>query len=132
MKLKAFNKATVGANTKAPALTIGKNGTIAFNKSLAEAMKVKIGDPVQFFQSEDDEQDWYVAKVKSEDSFELRERSDGHLIIQSSGLAKKIAGSFFLEGSFQVKVKPEAVQHDRVNYFLILAGTALATLRAKK
>ena len=83
-----------------PKITINpRYGYIVFSTSCACHGILSAGDKVEFLQSQDFPEDWYL-RMNSETGFSVRKYKGGALIIQNSFLARKIVQSI---GGDQIK-----------------------------
>jgi hypothetical protein len=96
MKLKAFNrsniKSPVGNRNKRATVSVnGKTGLIGFSKRAAQAMELKPGSGVVFFQDEESGADWFVKCSEDAEAIVLRENdSSSMFLFNSSVLAQSI------------------------------------------
>ena len=76
MIITKFNTATIpnGMRKMKPLVTFSRaNGIVSFNKEAVEALNLKPGSRVEFFQAErQGEKDWYMICKNSKDGWELR------------------------------------------------------------
>jgi hypothetical protein len=97
MKLKSFTPENTHSQRKGtPSIHLnGKTGLIAISKCAAEKLNLKKGELLCFHQDEEEEQDWYIEKVK-EGGFYFREYKSGFMV-NSTALVRKIFESVVFE-----------------------------------
>jgi hypothetical protein len=119
MPLKFFNAETtpnLRKATKPPDIAISyKGGGFRINRPMCEFLGIAQEDQLEFAQDEENEQNWYVAKVK-EKGFELKERksTSGGLVFNNTSLAHTMLKSAKIPdgapGKIIVTAKPLKLQ----------------------
>jgi hypothetical protein len=102
MKLKEFNaENTISTRTSAPVIGMNlKNGLFNINREVCDLIGLGDGDSVVFHQDQEDEQNWYLEKVK-EKGFSVRKKENvtKGVIFNNTTLARAIAKSVAFEGA---------------------------------
>lgn len=91
MKLKELNPETViaGRSTQ-PRIIISYNvGRISFNQGASELIGLEKGSLVQFVRDEDDSQNIYVEKVKT-NGYEIKKDAKGQLFIANTSICREL------------------------------------------
>lgn len=128
MKLTEFNPEVVPTNNRSQLPKIGfqSSGLITLNKSAVELLKLKVGDTVKLYQSQEDTADWYVAKAKG--GFPIRALSaNGYLGFSCSFLRDKVFASVGYEKkSASAPIKADAlVKVDGTNTAYLILTMAI-------
>ena len=96
--MKTYNPTSTPTRVwRAPALGVtSRTGVFTLNRAAINKLDLKPGDMVQFHQDEDNPEDWYIEKVKS-NGFVLREAGKNNLCFNSKPLALSIFESVAYE-----------------------------------
>jgi len=123
MKLKVFDTTTVISprNQKNPALTIHRKGSIRFNRSAVDKLKLQEGEQIAFVQDEEDPSNWYL--TRSDKGWKVRKLVSNEMIIQSSLLVATLLPFLQIESdakSKSVLFAGQPVMHEKKEYYGIL------------
>lgn len=133
MKLKTFSPATIPTSggpgkSKVPAIGLSiKAGVFRLNSRACELLNLAAGDEVQIHQDEEDAENWYIEKVKSE-GYKLRENKKltPGLSFNSTFTAKQIAESVSFSGTGgKILIAGQPTKFDK----RLLYGLLLTSLR---
>lgn len=125
MKLKTFNTTnTVARIAKTTYIGINvKVGLFYLNQATVEHLGLSDGDQIQFHQSEEDETEWYLEKVK-ENGFVVRQKenkSDAALF-NNVELSRKIFDSMAYEKISGRVMIGEVVTHEKRKLYTLITS----------
>ncbi len=129
MKLKIFTKENTGhVRSSKPGINLNTAGSFTLNKSAAEIMQLKVGDAVAIAQDEDDEDNWYVFKCKSDEGFIVRpcngKNIDGGLSFNSSFIMRKILKAAGINHHTSMLISIEPNVDGKIKYYPIIISSA--------
>ena len=112
-----------------PRIRLTKTGSIVINRSAAWLMGLKSGDKVIFAHSDENPDDWYIAKHQQ--GFKLAEQQSGELAIYN----KRLKGLFddqFGTGTYGFKVSKNPTKHDGNPMWLLITAERRQHLKDKQ
>ncbi len=116
MRLKEFNSEnTMVARSGSPCIGVNqKTGVFNMNKLATELMGLKNGDGITIHQDEDQPENWYIEKAKT-NGFITREKKDasGGLMFNNTTLARAIAEGGGCSGSFRLLIAGQPTKHEK-------------------
>lgn len=94
-----------------PGISVGKKGTMRFNRSAVNELELKPGQKVMFAQDKNEPLDWYF-KIGNE-GVTMRETTskDGSLIFNFSIVARAILGTIKTESTTLIRIATKASEN---------------------
>lgn len=134
LKLKKYDATTSGqGGGRDPQVTFGNKGLISINKSAMKMLKLTEKDKLSFFEDEESEGDWFLAKDK--DGIKFRVSSTGSFCANSSHVCKDVCASLMKEPgvSLRCPITEKSIKQDDLELWPIFTrGHMPNSMVAKK
>lgn len=133
LKLKKYDASTQGGGGhQEPRATFGNKGLISINKAAMKLMKLKETDKLSFFEDEDNEGDWFMAKDK--DGLKFRITEGGSMVANSSQICRDLCASLLKEPgtSLRCPIEEKSVMQDGLELFPIFTKVHMSNAQIAK